>query len=644
VENIRVTDEFSPLFVPGSVTWCRPDDPDCDDPQPGNIDHTISLPAKGKAVYRASGTLGPTTRLRLFNSACAKTPEMKEAKCGEKRIPIETTPPPVDLKLDAVIDGPVTAGGIATVTLTTTNNGTGTATGVALTEDFTARSGWIPYVPFPPGSGCSTLPSGAVTCRVGSGGSLGPGESVPIDIPYRVVDECSLTEVAGAFVVAANEQESDDGNNSASVKSSIVWIADLSVSKTPAAASAPQTVSFTERIENLGPYCACDVVLSDPTPAGLTSVPPSSPPPLGCDFTADGIRCSRLCPGDSRTLTVVFAIPPPGTCEATSVTNTATVTFLSMDPVLTNNSATATVDIAPNDLSITKTSGVSSVLLGNPMAYTLTLTNQGSTALTGARVQDTFPPELLNALWCRDAGAPCSPSLGGPIDDTLTLAAGATATYRIAGLVSPLCAGSLSNSATVTGPTGFVDCSSADNAATDNTACVAPFGVTAWCMGIDGVFLEGEEITKTFLLINGGPADQADNPGDEFTDALPAGLTLVSAAASSGVVSTAGNAVTWNGAIPVGGRVTITINATIDAGTAGTTICNQATIAFDADGNGTNESGGLSDDPNTPTGPDACCFRVFTPAEIPTLSTLGLIAFALLTALLAWARLRTQRP
>ena len=115
-----------------------------------------------------------------------------------------------------------------------------------------------------------------------------------------------------------------------------------------------------------------------------------------------------------------------------------------------------------------------------------------------------------------------------------------------------------------------------------------------------GTFAVGGTVTYTVILTNSGTANQADNPGNEFTDVLPAGLTLVSAAASSGTaVATVGtNTVTWNGALaPLGGSVTLTITATIKPGTEGTTISNQGTVAYDADGNGTNESTLLTDDP-----------------------------------------------
>src|SRR6185295_1339273 len=122
-------------------------------------------------------------------------------------------------------------------------------------------------------------------------------------------------------------------------------------------------------------------------------------------------------------------------------------------------------------------------------------------------------------------------------------------------------------------------------------------------------------------------------PGNEFTDTLPATLALVSATATSGtaVANTGTNTVTWNGSIPAGGSVTITINATILPSAAGTTVSNQGTIAFDADGNGTNEATAQTDDPGTPGAANPTSFAVAAAVgpSIPTLSPLGLLLLGL---------------
>ena len=158
----------------------------------------------------------------------------------------------------------------------------------------------------------------------------------------------------------------------------------------------------------------------------------------------------------------------------------------------------------------------------------------------------------------------------------------------------------------------------------------------------------GATVTYTVTLNNAGPGTQGDNPGDEFTDVLPADLALVSASATSGtaVATTGTNTVTWNGSIPSGGSVTITITATILPSAAGKAVSNQGTFVYDADGNGTNESSGVTDDPGVGGSTDPTTIAVAAAPsvlEIPTLSAVGLAALALLLAAVAVALLLRRR-
>ncbi|MGZ7033252.1 MAG: hypothetical protein ACXVIJ_14925, partial [Thermoanaerobaculia bacterium] len=146
----------------------------------------------------------------------------------------------------------------------------------------------------------------------------------------------------------------------------------------------------------------------------------------------------------------------------------------------------------------------------------------------------------------------------------------------------------------------------------------------------------GSTITYVITINNAGPGAQADNPGHELTDVLPSQLQLVSATASSGTtVATIGtNTVTWDGSIAAGGSVTITIQATIKLTvTAGTTVMNQGTISFDADGNGTNEASGVTDDPGQTGSANQTPFVVAAPvAAVPALDGLALAALAMMLA------------
>ena len=57
---------------------------------------------------------------------------------------------------------------------------------------------------------------------------------------------------------------------------------------------------------------------------------------------------------------------------------------------------------------------------------------------------------------------------------------------------------------------------------------------------VAGPFYRGGLVTYTIVLTNTGPGAQANNPGPEFVDALPAGMTGDAASATSGTMSAGG--------------------------------------------------------------------------------------------------------
>jgi uncharacterized repeat protein (TIGR01451 family) len=144
-------------------------------------------------------------------------------------------------------------------------------------------------------------------------------------------------------------------------------------------------------------------------------------------------------------------------------------------------------------------------------------------------------------------------------------------------------------------------------------AAFAPTSTVSGTQSVSGTFAPGDTVTYTVTLTNNGSGNQADNPGNEFNEVLPASLTLVSASSTSGaaVATTGTNTVTWNGSLdPLGGTVTITITATINSGTAGQTVSAQGSINYDADSNGTNEASAQTDDPSKPGASDSTTFTV----------------------------------
>jgi uncharacterized repeat protein (TIGR01451 family) len=140
----------------------------------------------------------------------------------------------------------------------------------------------------------------------------------------------------------------------------------------------------------------------------------------------------------------------------------------------------------------------------------------------------------------------------------------------------------------------------------------------------------GGTVVYTVTLANSGSGATFDDPGDELADTLPPSLTLISATASLGAVTTTGNTVHWNGGVPAGGSVTITIQAAIAAGAVtGSAISNQATVAYDATRSGTNQTTIVTSDPGAPGQGGPTRFLVGGAiAAVPALSRTGLAALA----------------
>lgn len=280
---------------------------------------------------------------------------------------------------------------------------------------------------------------------------------------------------------------------------------------------------------------------------------------------------------------------------------------------------------------------------GAGLTYAITVENGGPDPATGLTLTDALPAGTYFASLTFPAGWACTtPAVGanGTVTCTIaTLAAPSTAVFTLNVTVDAgLAPGTvLTNTASVTQTS--TEATPGDESATATTTVQTPPDVYA-TKAVSGVAFPGGPLTWTIVLYNNGSTAQLDNPGDELVDVLPPSLVLVSASATSGtaVATVATNTVTWNGAIPAGGSVTVTILAQVGSGAVlGEAISNQATVFYDADGNGTNDSSTPSDDPATGAVGDATTILVTLGpggvAVIPAAGTLGLGLLALLVAL-----------
>ena len=123
------------------------------------------------------------------------------------------------------------------------------------------------------------------------------------------------------------------------------------------------------------------------------------------------------------------------------------------------------VDFPPADVSLTKTDSTDPVVAGDPMSYTLTVTNNSAGPSVGVGVSDVLPAEL-SYIGSSPVGA-CINAAGILTCDVGTVAGGASATVQITVAVRLTAAGTIVNSATVF--TGNPDPDPSNNTATAST-------------------------------------------------------------------------------------------------------------------------------------------------------------------------------
>ncbi|HEX3553658.1 MAG TPA: carboxypeptidase regulatory-like domain-containing protein [Thermoanaerobaculia bacterium] len=621
----------------------------------GNINDTVNLPSGGSVTYTASCTISAAATGTLSNTATVAAPAgvTDPTPGNNSATDTDTLAASADLAITKT-DGVTTAtpGGSVTYTITASNAGPSNATGATVADTFPASLTCTWTCVGAGGGTCTASGSGNVndTVNLPSGGSVTYTASCTVSAAATG----SLTNTA-TVTAPAGVTDPTPGNNSATDTDALGASADLAITKTDGVTTATPggSVTYTITASNAGPSDATGATVADTFPASLT-----------CTWTCVGAGGGTCTASGSGNVNDTVNLPSGGSVTYTAsctisaaatgtLSNTATVTAPAgvTDPTPGNNSATDSDALgASADLSITKTDGVTTATPGGSVTYTITASNAGPSDATGATVADTFPASLTCTWTCAGAGGgTCTASGSGNINDTVNLPNGGSVTYTASCTISAAATGTLSNTATVTAPGGVTDPTPGNNSATDTDTLTAVPGAsvsgTKTVMGT-GPFNVGDVITYTVTLTNSGTGAQADNPGNEFTDVLPPELALVSANASSGTAAanTGTNTVTWNGAIPLSGTVTITITATILPAAAGNTVSNQGTIAFDGDGNGTNESTAQTDDPGVAGAANPTSIQVAAaPGDIPTLSTFGLLLLGLVLAGLALAMLKRRK-
>lgn len=245
------------------------------------------------------------------------------------------------------------------------------------------------------------------------------------------------------------------------------------------------------------------------------------------------------------------------------IANTATVTSTTPDTNNANNSSCAEGIIQKiADLSITKTDGLTNIQVGQPITYTIVVTNAGPTTVSQINIADTIPSQLVSPSYSISSGS--YNSTNGNVTG-VSLTAGQTVTLTINATVSSTATpGDIINTAVVSNlDTTFTDPTPANNTATDTTT-IDPYADLSIVKTLNGQLVSGANSTYTLTVTNNGPS--SSGPIITVSDTLPAQLTYVSGTSSDPwSCSATGQVVTCtlNQALPPTGSNTSTITLTV---------------------------------------------------------------------------------
>lgn len=513
----------------------------------GDISATVNLLSGGAATFTVTATISPTASGSLVNTATVVAPSgVTDPNPGNNSsTDTRSLAPTADLSVTKS-NGTTTLvpGTQTTYTVVVTNAGPSVVTNAGVTDILPAALTMISWTcTASAGSSCGKS-SGNVNL-VNEPVSLAVGGTATFAVTVTVSSQATGTVTNTAAVAAPNGvTDPNSANDSASDTDTLVITADLAISKTDNATTvtAGNQVSYTIIVTNNGPSMVTDATVTDTLPAQLTNAT------WACT-AAPGASCGSVSGTGSINAKVTLAANTTATFTLTAtiannaigtLSNTATITVPpgATDPTPGNNSATDTNTVVGlADLRIAKAISPQQPIPGTPLAYTITVTNDGPSPVNGATVTDNIPNVLTNITWTCTAssGSSCGAANGaGNINTTVNLAVSGTALFTISANVPAGLTAAITNQASVVAPSGVNDPNSGNNTSTVTSPLQPNSDLSITKVADASSIRAGDLVTYTITAKNNGPSDAANVV---VTDPLPSGTTLDSATSTKGTCS-----------------------------------------------------------------------------------------------------------
>ena len=549
----------------GSVSYTSP-----------NLTWTGSLAVGAAATITFSATVNnPDAGDKSLVSTVTSTSTGSNCAAGSTDSRCSSTIP-VSILTMAVTASPSTTAPGATVnyTITVTNAGTVAYTGAALADSLSGVLDDASY------NANATTTAGSVAYSSPNltwTGNLAVGAVATITFSVTVSNPDNGNKILTSTLTSATA-----GSNCASgstdtrcANTVTVLVPGLTIALTASTGTpTPGTVvTYTITVTNSGQTAYTGAALADSlsgvlddasyngnatVTAGPGSVTYSSP-----NLTWTG----NLAIGAVATITFSVTVSNPDNGDKLLASTVTSATAGSNCPAgSTDSRCTSSIQVLVPGLAISVSAGAPTTTPGATVQYTVTVTNTGGTAYTGAAFTDPLGDVLDDASYNGDAAATAgtasfaSPNLAWTGD----LAVGAVATITFSVTVSNPDAGNKILTSTITSATTGSTCP-AGNPAASCTATVDVAVLTIVNSSNVTSTTPGSVVRFTATFTNSGQVPYtgitvASNVTGLVDDATPNGDRT----ANSGTLSLTTTGILWTGNIPVGGTVTITGTVTVN--------------------------------------------------------------------------------
>lgn len=345
-------------------------------------------------------------------------------------------------------------------TLTARNDGPSDASGVRIIDTLPSQ----PFTVTSVDAGDATFvnTNGQLTFTLGD---LAAGTEQSVTVT-GTIDASATGTLTNTAEVEGNENE-DTTNNQAELSTPLSPQFDVTVTKSADAEATPgSNLTYTIEVTNIaGPSDATNVQLTDTLPAGVQFVSGSL---NGQAATANGNQVTfpaiTLSPGSSSTANLTVAIDD---AASGTLTNTIDVTSDPGDVPGNNSSSVNTLLVPDVNLTVEKTVSSDSAQRGDQLTYTITVTNEGTSAAADVTASDLLPAGVDFVSGSAPDGTPLTAN-GQDVPVTIgDLAGDESATFTIVAAVNETASGTLQNSVSVA--TATTELNPDDNTATAGT-------------------------------------------------------------------------------------------------------------------------------------------------------------------------------